>query len=202
MSCLVIAGLGNPGATYQNTRHNIGFMVLDVLSESLQFRFLFEKRFNAQVGEAMVGKQKVFFVKPQTYMNASGESLAPFMHYFDTQALMVIHDELDIPFGDIRFKYAGSNGGHNGLKSIDKHYGNHYTRIRFGIGRPLDSQMSIVDFVLSDFNKKESPQLPLLLGHCKEATLSFCLCQDIVSLQNQFTLKSKKHAHLKELNAF
>ena len=190
MSCLLVAGLGNPGASYQYNRHNIGHRVLDFLSEKLAFDFSLDMKFNAQIGKIMIEEKRIYFLKPQTFMNLSGESIAPFARYFDAKAIMVIHDELDIPFGNIRFKNAGSSGGHNGLKSLDSHYGNEYFRLRFGIGRPSDSQR-VVDYVLSDFTDDEENKILPLIEHCKEAVMSFCLNPDIALLQSRFSLKLK-----------
>lgn len=189
MPCLLVVGLGNPGVKYQNTRHNIGFMVLDFLSKEYGFLFSFDKKFNAEVAEFRTNSHKVFFLKPQTFMNLSGESIAPFVHYFDVSEMLVVHDELDVPFGDIRFKRGGSSGGHNGLKSIDKHYGSEYFRLRFGIGR--DMERDVVNFVLSGFNPTQAEQLPELIVHSQCAIMAFCENPNLQFLQNQFTRRSK-----------
>ena len=166
MPCLLVAGLGNPSAKYQNTRHNIGFMVLDFLSKELDFDFSFDKKFNAEVGAINIGPHKVFFLKPQTFMNLSGEAINPFVRYFDITHTFVIHDDIDIGFGDMRFKYGGSSGGHNGLKSIDSFMGDTYFRLRFGVGRSANK--NVVEYVLSDFNAQEREQLEGLIAHAKE----------------------------------
>ncbi len=143
MPALLIVGLGNPGVKYEKTRHNVGFMVLDFLSKALGFDFAFDKKFNAELGVLKAYNQTLYFLKPQTFMNLSGESVAPFARYFQLSKVLVIHDELDIPFGNIRFKFAGSSGGHNGLKSIDNAMGNEYVRLRFGIGRSATQSVVI-----------------------------------------------------------
>ncbi|WP_295699944.1 aminoacyl-tRNA hydrolase [Helicobacter mastomyrinus] len=194
MSCLLVAGLGNPGVKYQNTRHNVGFMVLDFLSKTLNFTFHFDKKFNAEVGTLHTDSHKVFFLKPLTFMNLSGESIAPFARYFDIAHTLIIHDDIDIAFGDIRFKYGGSSGGHNGLKSIDKAMGDKYLRLRFGIGR--DTQGNVIDYVLSDFNTQEIAQITQTLPFIQFAIAYFYTMQgsieDILAhLQNRFTLRNK-----------
>lgn len=189
MPHLLIAGLGNPGVKYQNTRHNIGFTILDSLSKECGFSFSFDKKFNAEVAEFKAKTHRIFFLKPQTFMNLSGESITPFIRYFDVDEMLVVHDELDVPFGDIRFKRGGSSGGHNGLKSIDKHYGSEYCRLRFGIGR--DAHRDVADFVLSEFDSAQVEQLPELITHSYRAVMAFCENPDLQILQNQFTRRAK-----------
>lgn len=201
MSALLVVGLGNPGAKYEKTRHNVGFMVLDFLSKALCFDFAFDKKFSAEVGVLKVYNQTLYFLKPQTFMNLSGESIAPFTRYFQLSKVLVIHDELDIPFGDIRFKFAGSSGGHNGLKSIDNTMGNGYVRLRFGIGR--SATQSVVDYVLSDFSSQEMEQIHTLMPHLQEAILSFAQNQDdakniATALQSRFGINTKQNAKNKK----
>lgn len=207
MSCLLIAGLGNPGVKYQQTRHNVGFMVLDFLLKKLtdnpslgniQSGFCFDKKFNADIASFSTPKHKVYLLKPQTFMNLSGEAIAPFVRYFDIEEMLVIHDELDISFGEVRFKFGGSSGGHNGLKSIDAHCGSEYLRLRFGIGR--EAGRNVADYVLSDFPTSLSNDLERLITHSTEAALCFVReygTQNSPSallalLQNQFSLKKQK----------
>ena len=130
-------------------------------------------------------------------MNLSGESVAPFARYFQLSSVLVIHDELDIPFGDIRFKFAGSSGGHNGLKSIDNTMGNEYVRLRFGIGR--SATQSVVDYVLSDFGLQEMESFHALMPHLQEAILSFAqMGQDSLkdvatALQSRFGINARQN---------
>ena len=198
MSALLIVGLGNPGVKYEKTRHNVGFMVLDFLSKALGFDFAFDKKFNAELGILKAYNQTLYFLKPQTFMNLSGESVAPFARYFQLSSVLVIHDDLDIPFGDIRFKFAGSSGGHNGLKSIDNTMGNEYVRLRFGIGR--SATQSVVDYVLSDFSLQEMESFHALMPHLQEAILSFAqMGQDSLkdvatALQSRFGINARQNA--------
>ena len=195
MSCFLVAGLGNPGAKYENTRHNVGFMVLDFLSQELGFTFNFDKKFNTQIGSIHIDSHKIFFLKPHTFMNLSGESIAPFARYFNITRILVIHDDLDLAFGDVRFKLGGSSGGHNGLKSIDKAMGEDYLRLRFGIGR--NTQQDVVTYVLSDFSAEEKKQLCATMPCMRDAIMYFYTTQEnthqIISiLQNRFTLRQSK----------
>lgn len=202
MSCLLVAGLGNPGVKYQNTRHNVGFMVLDFLSQDLGLTFSFDKKFNAQVATLQTDFHKVFFLKPQTFMNLSGESIAPFVRYFDIMHTIVVYDDIDLAFGDIRFKFGGSSGGHNGLKSIDKAMGEQYLRLRFGIGR--NAQQDVVHYVLSDFSEQEKKHFLQVAPCMQEAIMHFCnTCEDDIQnilafLQNHFTLRQSNKKNLKQ----
>ena len=135
----IIAGLGNPGAEYAHTKHNVGFMLVDALAEELGIDAWREK-FNALVAEGRIGAEKVLLVKPLTYMNESGRALAPLLDWYKLapEELIVVHDDMDIAVGTIRLRRKGSAGGHNGIKSLLAHIGSQeFSRVRIGIGRPL-----------------------------------------------------------------
>ncbi|PTX55239.1 peptidyl-tRNA hydrolase [Melghirimyces profundicolus] len=152
----VIVGLGNPGLKYALTRHNIGFWVVDRLSEEWGIPVGKEK-WKAQVGEGRVGTEKVVLLKPETYMNRSGQSVRPALDWLkcDLEDLLVIYDDLDLPPGKIRLRLKGSAGGHRGVQSIIDHLGTaDFKRIKIGIGRP-DSPVPVTDYVLSRFNEEE-----------------------------------------------
>jgi peptidyl-tRNA hydrolase, PTH1 family len=149
-------GLGNPGARFDGTRHNIGFEVIDKLSGSLNIQMQ-QTKFKGLYGTAMVGGEKIFLLKPLTYMNLSGECIRPFMDYFQIpiEDILVVYDDLDTPPGKLRLRTKGSAGGHNGIKSMIAHLGTQeFKRIRFGIGRP-QNQQPVPDFVLNRFTKEE-----------------------------------------------
>lgn len=156
---MIFAGLGNPGARYQNTRHNIGFWVIDLIAERWG-RPDFRDKFRAEyaVGEAPLGGKHVL-LKPQTFMNLSGESVQPALVFFklEPSELIVIHDELDLPLGRLQLKVGGGSGGHNGLKSVTMRLGTpDYLRLRVGIGRPpRDFSGDVADFVLQAFAPSE-----------------------------------------------
>ncbi|PAD03430.1 aminoacyl-tRNA hydrolase [Bacillus velezensis] len=157
---LVIAGLGNPGRTYENTRHNVGFMAIDELSKEWNIE-LNKTKFNGLYGMGFVSGKKVLLVKPLTYMNLSGECLRPLLDYYDAdhEDLKVIYDDLDLPTGKIRLRTKGSAGGHNGIKSLIQHLGTpEFDRVRIGIGRPVNG-MKVVDYVLGAFTKEEAPHI-------------------------------------------
>lgn len=154
----MIIGLGNPGKNYEKTRHNIGFQVIDELSHRLAAPAM-QSKFNGMFTIIHTSKGKVMLVKPLTYMNLSGECVAPLMNYFDVDIndITVIYDDLDFKPGEIRLRQKGSAGGHNGMKSLIAHLGtDQFNRIRMGIGRPI-SGMKVSDYVLAPFSKVEIP---------------------------------------------
>lgn len=167
MSVRLIAGLGNPGPEYRETRHNAGFMVIDQLS-SLADIPLVRKAFTGLCGEGRWHGERLFLLKPQTFMNLSGRSVAEALRFYKLplESLIVIHDELDVPFGQVKIKEGGGHGGHNGLRSLLEELGSgDFVRVRVGIGRP--SKGDPVKYVLGNFGKDEVPLLPRLLdGVC------------------------------------
>lgn len=161
----LMIGLGNPGRRYEKTRHNIGFMVLDALAEELGRPFA--KKQNAScIGQGLISGQKILLAKPQTFMNNSGEAVMELLHYYrdGIDDFIVIHDDLDLEFGKIRFKAGGGTGGHNGLKSIS-HFLNSldYDRLKVGIGRP-PGLVKAESYVLSEFLPTEEPLLPKIIA--------------------------------------
>ncbi|MDO7253750.1 aminoacyl-tRNA hydrolase [Helicobacter cappadocius] len=187
MSPILIAGLGNPGSKYEHTRHNIGFDILDSLAHSLGVGFEPFPKFQAFI--AKLPSKEIILIKPQTFMNLSGNSIAPVMNFYKISTLLVIHDDLDLQLGCIRFKQGGSSGGHNGLKSIDSSFGNNYYRLRFGISR--SEKIPVIDYVLQKFTPQESDKIPSLLEHCVESIKFFIDKKDFLLLQNKFTQNIK-----------
>ena len=156
----IIAGLGNPGAEYAHTKHNVGFMLVDVLAEKLGAASWKEDFFSA-LTEVRIGGEKVFLVKPLTYMNNSGEALGPMLSYYklDVDDLVVVHDDMDIPAGMVRIRRKGSSGGHNGIKSIIAHVGSEdFARVRIGIGRP-PAGWTVIHHVLAPFSTEDAPKI-------------------------------------------
>ncbi|MBN1944551.1 MAG: aminoacyl-tRNA hydrolase [Bradymonadales bacterium] len=152
---ILLVGLGNPGSRYARTRHNVGFFTIDDLASKERVS-LSQVRFKGQFGEGVAPGKRLFFLKPQTFMNLSGQSVSQACRYLNLEpgGLVVIHDDIDLPLGKIRVKWAGSAGGHRGLVSIDRELGRpDYFRIRIGVGRPQDSQ--VVEHVLSGFRPEE-----------------------------------------------
>ena len=152
----LIVGLGNLGIAYDKTRHNIGFMVIDALLKKYQSIDVSKKAFK---GDLLKHKSS-FFLKPLTFMNLSGQSVLSVKNFYkiDIEKIIVIHDDLDLPFGALRFKVGGGHGGHNGLKSIDELIGKDYIRVRIGIGRP-ENKKEITSYVLGNFTNDECKYL-------------------------------------------
>lgn len=166
----IIAGLGNPGPEYANTRHNAGQMVLDLLAERMGARFKAHRTRN-DIAEGRLGGQPVTLAMPRSYMNLSGGPVAALAAFYKlpAQRIVVLHDELDIPFGTVRLKLGGGDNGHNGLRSITASLGTRdYYRVRFGIGRP-PGRMDPAAFVLRDFSPAERKELPLAIDRCADA---------------------------------
>jgi PTH1 family peptidyl-tRNA hydrolase len=171
----LIAGLGNPGPEYAGNRHNIGFMVVDLLAERMGARFKRHGKGQAQVVEGRIGppgpaNRRVVLVKPMSYMNLSGGPVTALRDFYKvpTAHVVAVHDELDIDFGVLRLKLGGGDNGHNGLKSMTKAMGAEYHRVRCGIGRP-PGRMQVADFVLKDFSSAERKELDWFVDRAADA---------------------------------
>ncbi|MFC5722110.1 aminoacyl-tRNA hydrolase [Streptomyces gamaensis] len=170
----LIVGLGNPGPEYAGNRHNVGFMVADLLAERMGGRFKAHKA-RAQVVEGRLGapgpsSRRVVIAKPMSFMNLSGGPTAALRDFYKVPAerIVAVHDELDIDYGTLRLKLGGGDNGHNGLKSITKALGPDYCRVRFGIGRP-PGRMPVADFVLKDFSSTERKELDYFVDRAADA---------------------------------
>lgn len=168
----LVAGLGNPGPGYAGNRHNIGQMVLDELAQRVGSKFKSHPS-RAQIiqGRISVGGPRVVLAKPSTYMNLSGGPVANLAKFFGVGVdnLIVVHDEIDIPFDTVKLKRGGGEGGHNGLRDISKAMGSKdYLRVRAGVGRPT-GRMDTADWVLQDFSKSEKQNLPFLIDNSADA---------------------------------
>ncbi len=167
---VLVAGLGNPGDKYKDTRHNVGFTVIDILSERFHCDST-KQRFKGIFGEANKDEIKILLLKPMTYMNNSGESVASACNYYrvDSRDLIVVHDEMDLPLNRIRVKQGGGSAGHNGIKSIVRMLGtDDFARVRIGIGKPTDTT-GTVSHVLSGFNIEEAKQLETIVERSADA---------------------------------
>lgn len=167
-----IVGLGNPGSAYEDTRHNIGFKVIDALAERWNIKVK-DNKCRGLIGEGNVGGTKVILLKPMTYMNLSGESIGALMKYYKTPLSdgLVIYDDMDTATGAIRLRYQGGPGGHNGIKSIIHHTGTqNFNRIRMGVSRPQIPGMNIADYVLSNFPKSERDLVDTMIADACEAS--------------------------------
>ena len=182
----LIVGLGNIGEKYQNTRHNIGFLVVDFMTKNLNTTSINNSNFQSTLLKAGYN----LFSKPTTYMNNSGIAVKNIMDYYkvDLENIIIIHDDIDLPFGTVKFKIGGGHGGHNGLKSLDCHITKEYTRVRVGIGKPKDKE-DVANYVLSDFSKAEFEELNnKIIPHvasCVEALKEL----SIDEVKAKFTLK-------------
>jgi PTH1 family peptidyl-tRNA hydrolase len=166
----VFVGLGNPGSQYERNRHNVGFMVLDRIAEMHRFSG-WKKRFQALTADGTIGESRVLLIKPQTYMNESGQAVGEALRFLKIAPAdtFVFHDELDLAPGKLKVKVGGGNAGHNGLRSISAHIGNDYPRIRIGIGHPGSKDL-VSGYVLHDFAKADAVWLdPMLDAMAKAA---------------------------------
>ncbi len=171
----LVAGLGNPGPEYAGNRHNVGFMVVDLLAERMRAAFKRAARTQAQVLEGRIGapgpaSRRVVLAKPMSFMNVSGGPVTALRDFYKvpTERIVAVHDELDIDYGTLRLKLGGGDNGHNGLKSMTKAMGPDYHRVRFGIGRP-PGRMQVADFVLKDFSSAERKELDYLVDRAADA---------------------------------
>jgi peptidyl-tRNA hydrolase, PTH1 family len=182
----LIAGLGNPGPAYAGNRHNVGFMVADVLAARAGARFRASK-FRTLAAEGRLAGFGVVIIKPLTFMNDSGAAVAGISryHHLSPGQVVVVHDEIDLPFGTVRLKLGGGDSGHNGLRSVSARLGTRdYYRVRIGIGRP-PGRMDPAAYVLRDFSAPEREELPLLLGRAADA-VEMLLASGLAAAQNAF----------------
>ena len=188
----LIVGLGNPGKKYQYTRHNIGYMAIENII-SAQENYKIKNKFNSVIYEAVLDKNRIILVKPETYMNNSGDAVSQIANFYkiDSKDIFVLHDELDIPFGKIRIKSGGGNAGHNGLKSISNKIDNSYIRVRLGIGHPGKKE-KVSGHVMGNFTGSEKDKLNQILNYLTNnineilnKKESFSINFELAEVQNQ-----------------
>jgi peptidyl-tRNA hydrolase, PTH1 family len=182
----LVAGLGNPGPEYAGTRHNAGHLVVDLLAGRMGARFKAHRTRN-EIAEGRLAGVPVTLAKPRTYMNLSGGPVAALAAFYKIPPgrIVVVHDELDIPFGSVRIKLGGGDNGHNGLRSVTQSLGtNEYIRVRFGIGRP-PGRMDAATYVLRDFSPAERKELPFVIDRCADA-VETVLSKGVAAAQNTF----------------
>lgn len=159
----LILGLGNPGEKYEKTRHNFGFRALDEFQQKNEFPdWKLDKKFRAEITEKKIRNEKVFLVKPQTFMNLSGEAARAILDFYkpSLEDFIIAYDDVDLPFGKIRIREGGSSGGHNGIKSLIQHFGTeNFARLRLGIATELLDLVPTEEFVLSKFSKDEEKEI-------------------------------------------
>lgn len=188
----IVIGLGNPGEKYKETRHNIGFDVIDRLINRWQADGP-NKSFNGKIYESIHSGHKVIIAKPQTFMNLSGTCVGPLSGFYKLTAddIIVVHDDIDLEFNTIKIKKGGGTGGHNGLKSIDANLSDdnrNYYRVRLGIGRPQNSRMSTVDWVLQQFSNDERADLDTTIESAANA-VELLIQDKAPEAMNQFNRK-------------
>lgn len=184
----LVVGLGNIGKEYENTRHNIGFMGVDRIADFFHVSFD-KKKYNGSYAEITYNGEKVLLLKPEKYMNLSGEVIAPFMHFYkiSMEDLLVISDDLDMPTGKIKFKYKGSSGGHNGLKDIEKHLKTQeYKRLKIGISN--NKEIETKNYVLGKFREEEKCVLEEALSLLPQIFTDF-LTLDFENVMNKYNKK-------------
>jgi PTH1 family peptidyl-tRNA hydrolase len=175
---LLLVGLGNPGDQYYDNRHNVGFMAVDEIVHRHRFP-AWRRKFKSEISEGLLGVVKVLAMKPQTFMNRSGEAVAEAVNFYKLapKDVVVLHDELDLPPGKLRMKVGGGHAGHNGLRDIERHIGSDFRRVRIGIGHPGDKSR-VTGYVLSDFAKADDVWLDPLIDAIADAAPHLATGQD------------------------
>ena len=186
----VVIGLGNPGKKYEKTRHNIGFIAVDNLRKKMNISDEREK-FQALVSEKNIDGEKVIFLKPQTFMNLSGNSVIEIINFYKLDPkkdIIVIYDDMDLSFGDIRIREKGSSGGHNGIKSIISHIGEEFIRIKCGIGA---KEKGAVEHVLGEFSQTEQKDLEEILEKIYNCVIEMLSVQNLDRIMQKYNKKKE-----------
>ena len=184
----LVVGLGNPGKEYEKTRHNVGFMVLDKVAEKLKV-YDFKEKFSGLLGEANYKGEKVLLLKPQTYMNLSGNSIVQVINFYKLNVeedLIVVYDDMALPLGKLRMREKGSAGGHNGIKSIISHLGDEFLRIKCGIGK---SKNDTIDFVLGQFDKIEQEAVDEMIKNASKCALDMVADIELGRIMQKYNKK-------------
>ena len=195
----LIAGLGNPGNRYSLCRHNMGFLVLEALAQRENIN-INRNTFDSCFGKGVISGVPVVVAKPQTFMNLSGISVGKLAHFFkvDIEDVIVIHDDLDLPFNEIRVKAGGGDGGHKGLSSVIDHLGgSEFVRVRLGIGKPVQKEM-IEKYVLERFSEEEVKEMPHITARACDAVVEVLSSGPQVAM-NKFNVRVKKNSSKKEV---
>jgi len=186
----VVIGLGNPGKKYEKTRHNIGFVAIDNLRKKMNISDEREK-FQALISEKNIDGEKVIFLKPQTFMNLSGNSVIEIVNFYKLDPkkdIIVIYDDMDLSFGDIRIREKGSSGGHNGIKSIISHIGEEFIRIKCGIGA---KEKDAIEHVLGEFNQTEQKDLDEILEKINNCVIEMLSVQNLDRIMQKYNKKKE-----------
>ena len=189
----LVVGLGNPGAEYAATRHNVGFMAADVIHRRYNFT-PYRSKFNGLIAEGKIAGEKIYLLKPQTYMNLSGNSVVQAANFYKIlpENIIVIHDDMDLPTTKIKAKIGGGSGGHNGIKSIDACITPNYNRIRIGVGHPTDkNEEKVINHVLSGFSKSDAENIQNDLVIVADL-LEIAISKGIAEFSNQLGMRLNK----------
>ncbi|HEN6439433.1 TPA: aminoacyl-tRNA hydrolase [Streptococcus agalactiae] len=184
----MIVGLGNPGSKYNDTKHNIGFMSIDRIVKNLDVNFTEDKNFKAEIGSDFINGEKIYFIKPTTFMNNSGIAVKALLTYYNISIkdMIIIYDDLDMEVGKIRFRQKGSAGGHNGIKSIIAHLGTQeFDRIKVGIGRP-NGRMTVINHVLGKFDKNDEIMISNTLDKVDNAVKYYLQTNDFQKTMQKY----------------
>ncbi|HGD3002116.1 TPA: aminoacyl-tRNA hydrolase [Streptococcus agalactiae] len=184
----MIVGLGNPGSKYNDTKHNIGFMAVDRIVKNLDVNFTEDKNFKAEIGSDFINGEKIYFIKPTTFMNNSGIAVKALLTYYNISIkdMIIIYDDLDMEVGKIRFRQKGSAGGHNGIKSIIAHLGTQeFDRIKVGIGRP-NGRMTVINHVLGKFDKNDETMISNTLDKVDNAVNYYLQTNDFQKTMQKY----------------
>ncbi|HGA3442667.1 TPA: aminoacyl-tRNA hydrolase [Streptococcus agalactiae] len=184
----MIVGLGNPGSKYNDTKHNIGFMAIDRIVKNLDVNFTEDKNFKAEIGSDFINGEKIYFIKPTTFMNNSGIAVKALLTYYNISIkdMIIIYDDLDMEVGKIRFRQKGSAGGHNGIKSIIAHLGTQeFDRIKVGIGRP-NGRMTVINHVLGKFDKNDEIMISNTLDKVDNAVKYYLQMNDFQKTMQKY----------------
>ncbi|HEM9266132.1 TPA: aminoacyl-tRNA hydrolase [Streptococcus agalactiae] len=184
----MIVGLGNPGSKYNDTKHNIGFMAVDRIVKNLDVNFTEDKNFKAEIGSDFINGEKIYFIKPTTFMNNSGIAVKALLTYYNISIkdMIIIYDDLDMEVGKIRFRQKGSAGGHNGIKSIIAHLGTQeFDRIKVGIGRP-NGRMTVINHVLGKFDKNDEIMISNTLDKVDNAVNYYLQTNDFQKIMQKY----------------
>lgn len=184
----MIVGLGNPGSKYNDTKHNIGFMAIDRIVKNLDVNFTEDKNFKAEIDSDFINGEKIYFIKPTTFMNNSGIAVKALLTYYNISIkdMIIIYDDLDMEVGKIRFRQKGSAGGHNGIKSIIAHLGTQeFDRIKVGIGRP-NGRMTVINHVLGKFDKNDEIMISNTLDKVDNAVKYYLQTNDFQKTMQKY----------------
>lgn len=182
----LIVGLGNPGSKYSKNRHNAGFLALDLLLNELKPHDISKKEFKGE----LYRQGELYFLKPHTYMNLSGDSVLAVKNYFKIENVIVIHDEIELAIGALRFKFAGGHAGHNGLRSIDAAMSPEYFRVRIGIGKPAHKD-EVADYCLSDFRSGELDEMKESFQNAIDGALELAKDIELFKVTSKYTINKK-----------